>query len=355
MTTTPAPPAGGSAGWPTWRQATERALYGPGGVFTHAGGPRAHFATATSAGPALAQALVGVVRHVDAALGHPPRVDLVEAGAGGGDLMARLVPLLPDDLARRVAPCVVERSPAPPGWPDSWPWQPRMPARIRGLVLAVELLDAVPLDVVVATPDGPRLVLVDPRTGAERAGPPPTGPDQAWLARWWPLPPAGAGQRAEVGSPRDRLWAELVGAVSQGLLIAVDYGHQRDERVSGRWQEGSLAAYRAGRAVPVVPDGTADVTAHVAIDAVAAAGVAAGAGVTWLGRQRAALRAVAAGGVPGVVGDGGLGDLAARAGWAQLCDPVGLGAFYWLAQGVGMSLPGALSGAEHAGAAPITT
>ena len=54
-----------------------------------------------------------------------------------------------------------------------------------------------PLDVAELTPDGPRLMLVDPGTGAERPGPPPAGADQAWQRRWWPL--RQPGERAELG------------------------------------------------------------------------------------------------------------------------------------------------------------
>jgi SAM-dependent MidA family methyltransferase len=55
--------------------------------------------------------------------------------------------------------------------------------------------------------------------------------------------------------------------VERGLAIAVDYGHTR----SGRPVGGSLRSYRDGRSVPVLPDGSRDVTAHVAVDSVAAA------------------------------------------------------------------------------------
>jgi SAM-dependent MidA family methyltransferase len=95
-----------------------------------------------------------------------------------------------------------------------------------------------------------------------------------------------------------------------------------------------------------VPDGSRDLTAHVALDACAAAAAAtAGATGTLLTTQRAALRAL------GVHGTRPPRELAsadppaylaalARAGQAaELTDPGGLGGFGWLVQSVGVPLP----------------
>ena len=153
---------------------------------------------------------------------------------------------------------------------------------VTGLLVANEWLDDVPLDVVEQTTDGPRLVLVD-ADGAESLGPPPDPADRAWLDRWWPL--AEIGDRAEVGRPRDDAWAAAVGRIDRGVAVAIDYGHE----ATGRPVGGTLAGYRAGALVPPVPDGRANLTAHVALDSVAAAGRAAGAGDTRLDDQRTAL------------------------------------------------------------------
>jgi hypothetical protein len=72
-----------------------------------------------------------------------------------------------------------------------------------------------------------------------------------------------------------------------------------------------------------VPDGSCDLTAHVAMDACAAAGLAAGARTSRLLRQRDALRHL---------------DVTS----AELTDDAGLGAFWWLVQSVGCDLPGPL-------------
>ena len=113
--------------------------------------------------------------------------------------------------------------------------------------------------------------------------------------------------------------------------VAVDYGHVRADRP----RDGSLRSYLAGREVPVLPDGSRDVTAQVAVDAVAAACD----GVVL--RQREALTAL------GVTAERPSLQLAGtdpaaytvalerstRA--ADLLAPGGLGDFYWVVSGVG--------------------
>ena len=148
---------------------------------------------------------------------------------------------------------------APPSLPPGIAWHHDVPAEFDGLLIAHEWLDNVPCDVVELDDDGDvRLVLVDPETGDERLGDPI---DSAWLDAWWPL--TEPGERAEIGERRDEAWAEAVEAVT-GLAVAIDYGHLTDDRPP----YGSLASYRDGQEVDIRPDGSRDVTAHVAVDAV---------------------------------------------------------------------------------------
>ena len=131
--------------------------------------------------------------------------------------------------------------------------------------------------------------------------------------------------------------------------LAVDYGHLRATRPPG----GTLAGYRAGRQVPPVPDGSCDLTAHVAVDAVAAAG-----GAPYrLVSQRAALRGLGVDGARPPLGraatdpGGYLRALAAASAAAELTDPAGLGGHWWLLHPVGVTLdPDIL--AEPAAGAP---
>jgi SAM-dependent MidA family methyltransferase len=69
-----------------------------------------------------------------------------------------------------------------------------------------------------------------------------------------------------VGTTRDEAWADVVRRLVRGVAVAIDYGHTRDSRPA----LGSLRSYRDGHEVDVLPDGSRDVTAHLAVDAVAA-------------------------------------------------------------------------------------
>jgi len=320
-----------------WRLATEAALYGPGGFYRRSD-PAAHFRTSVHASPLFAGAVLALLDRVDAALGRPDRLDLVDVGAGRGELLTGVAAGAPTALRRRLRLTAVERSARPARLPAPVEWSAGIPP-LTGLLIANEWLDNMPVDVAERDAGTDRLVLVDPVTGEEAPGPPVSGADAAWLTRWWPLTVAGS--RAEIGAPRDVVWAEAVGQVRRGLAVAVDYGHRTTDRPS----LGTLTGFAAGRQVRPVPDGSTDITAHVAVDAVAAAGAQAAGQPARLLRQRAALTAL---GVTAARPDRALATTdptaylraLATAGQAgELLDPTGLGAFWWLLQPVGISLP----------------
>ena len=327
----------------------DRALYGAGGFFRRPEGPAAHFRTSVHASPLFAGAVLRLLREVDDALGSPDPVFLVDVGAGRGELLAGVLAALGDDpggdsLAGRLRTVAVELADRPAGLPARIDWLPHPPSGVRGLVVANEWLDNVPCDVVEIGPDSvPRLVEVA-RDGTEHLGARPDDSQQAWLECWWPGWDAGEpGRRAEIGLMRDAAWARTVASLEAGVAVAIDYAHAVDSRP----RYGSLTGYAAGRQVPPVPDGSTDLTAHVALDSCAAA---AGHLAGWYRAldQRTALRRL------GV--DGRRPDLAtaasdplgyvralSRAGAAaELIDPAGLGGFGWLVQGVSVPRLGSM-------------
>ncbi|WP_422737271.1 SAM-dependent methyltransferase [Micromonospora sp. WMMD729] len=395
-----------------WRDAMSRALYGPDGFFVAGAGPADHFRTSVHASPAFATALLRLIAEVDSALGHPSRLDVVDVGAGRGELLMSLLvavgvsgepahsgrsglipawsgpPETPTpaaavrrssdepspvarrrSLAERLRFTAVEYAQRPENLPEEIHWTTEVPDGITGLLIATEWLDNVPLDVAVQTSDGWRYLLVEPSTGVETVGGPVSGADLDWLTTWWPGPAssrgadrgetggptstdgtAGSGsgfrathssdyRRAEIGRPRDEAWADAVRKISRGLAVAVDYGHLRD----GRPVDGTLTGYRGGRQVPPVPDGSSDVTAHVAMDSVASAGATVARCSYSLSSQREALRALGAdGGRPplslaGTDPAGYVRALAAASAVAELTDPAGLGGHLWLRQPVGIA------------------
>ncbi|MFE2548445.1 SAM-dependent methyltransferase [Streptomyces sp. NPDC059355] len=307
-----------------WKEAMEAALYGPDGFYVRPGGPgpAGHFRTSVHASPLYAGAVARLLRWVDAELGHPPELDLVDVGAGRGELLTGVLGALPAEVAGRVRAVAVERAERPAGLDGRIRWAAEVPQGTAGLLFANEWLDNVPLDV---AQDG-HYVLVD-REGTETRGPAVAGEDRAWLERWWP----GAG-RAEIGRGRDEAWAGAVRSVSRGLAVAVDYAHTRDARPP----YGTLTGFRAGREVAPVPDGSCDVTAHVALDACAAAGAV-------LVSQREALALLGVSGARPPLALASTDPAAyvralARAGEAaELTARGGLGDFAWLIQPVGVA------------------
>jgi SAM-dependent MidA family methyltransferase len=246
--------------YPTWKQAWDTALYGAAGFYRRESAA-AHFRTSVHASTLFAEAVARLTR--EAGLD-----TVVDIGAGRGELLVAL---------HRIDPGLqllgVEVASRPAGLPRTVAWTTALPEDVEGVVVANEWLDNIPCHVVEVDADGvPRVVHVDPDTGEEALGQPITHASvpasvRGWLERWWPVDRLGPGARAEVGTTRDAAWADVVRRVSRGITVAVDYGHRLEDRPAA----GSLASYRHGARVDVVPDGTRDVTAHVAVDTVAAA------------------------------------------------------------------------------------
>ena len=326
-----------SGGFLPWSAAMDRALYGPKGFFRHGAGPAAHFRTSVHASPLFATAVLQLLRETDAALGHPPRLSLVDIGAGRAELLTSVAHQLGEDpLWARLHLVAVELADRPEDLPDWIEWVPRPPKGISGLIIANEWLDNVPCDVVELGPDGrARLVEVAP-DGSEQLAAEPNNSQQAWLECWWPTWRIGeVGERAEIGLMRDAAWAETVAALDEGVAVAIDYAHAVDSRPP----LGSLTGYAGGRQVPPIPDGRRDLTAHVALDACAAATQHVADWTRTLD-QRTALNRL---GITGTRPDlstaasnplGYLRALSRATSAAELTDPAGLGAFAWLVQGV---------------------
>ncbi len=288
--------------------------------------PEQHFRTASTTGAALAQLIVALLER------HSEIQAIVDIGAGGGELLTQLAVLRP-----RLGLAAVDLRARPSTLPGSVAWvrdrwdvqQHRWlgpAARLLEaldrptLVIASEWLDDLPAVVAQRVGNSWQEVLVD-ESGRESFGTALAADDGDWLRRWWPT-----GRRAEVGATRDRAWAALVDAVqsSGGLALMIDFGHFTSTRPG----PGSLAGYRSGRSVPPVPGGQVNLTAHVAIDAVRAAGEARGARTLRCARQLDIVRDSA----PPPSSSDPVADLAGRSHRAALAVPQGLGTHWWLLQ-----------------------
>jgi SAM-dependent MidA family methyltransferase len=304
---------------PTWKQAWDAALYGADGFFRRES-PAAHFRTSVHASPLFARALVTMTR--EAGLD-----TVVDIGAGRGELLTEMHRLDPG-----LELLGVEVASRPRGLDRSIAWTTGLPEAVEGLMVANEWLDNIPCHVVELDDDAvPRVLHVDPDTGRESPGRPLTHASVpssllAWIEQWWPVDGGEPGRRLEVGTTRDAAWADVVSRLRRGLAVAVDYGHLREDRPP----YGSLASYRDGHLVDVLPDGSRDVTAHVAVDSVAARTDAV------VRRQRDVLHDL---GVHGTRPDLSLAEedpsaylqgLSAATEAAELTAEDGLGAFWWV-------------------------
>jgi SAM-dependent MidA family methyltransferase len=321
--------------WRSWRSAWVDAAYAPDG-FWSTEQPGDHFTTAVGVGPLVAQAVVGLVPEGVRAL--------VDVGAGDGRLLTALVGLVDlGELVPDVTLVGVDRRPRPARldprirWVvDHWDveagrWTGGGPAAWAAgvpLYVAHEWLDDLPVPVVEQHAGAWREVEVD-GSGRERRGAAVGDADRAWLARWW-----ATGGRAEVGRARDVAWAALVRAATArgGRALAVDYGHLAARRPA----DGSFAAYGRGRRRTPVADGSVNLTAGVAVDALAQAGATVGAATLLRERQADVLGRVQLGAkVEPLDGMDPLRSLVRRSERAAVTDPARWGDLWWLLQGAG--------------------
>ena len=235
------------------------------------GDPYRHFATDIAGSEVIVPLVQELLATAGDYAGGPLAV--IDVGSGAGGLLKRLA--LEGTDARLIG---IDLRVRPPGLDPGIEWitgdarQVTSDLRgIRGVVVAHEFLDDIPCEAVEADEDGrPRRILVDPISRQLLLGELLDDPaDLAWLKEWWPV--TRPFMQAEIGSSRDDAWAAITGMLDAGAAVAIDYGHTRAERVAGTWDGGTLVGYRDGRVVTPVADGSCNLTAHVAIDSVAAA------------------------------------------------------------------------------------
>lgn len=288
-----------------WSVAWEQAAFGPVGFYSHGAGarlgPARFFRTSVHVGAVFHRAIAQLLLEVDARLGSPAQLDLVDVGTGRGELLVGVLDALPHDVASRVRAVAVDVHQPTPDLDGRIAWitgraPDAVPRGLRGLVIAHEWLDDIAMDIVEVDDHGiERLVLVE-HDGTEHLGP-ALGDDagwagwglsaeraREWLGRWGGGPhDVEAGARRELGMTRDDAWGDVASRIDAGTALAIDYGYRGPPR-------GTLTGYHLrGHEVRPVPDGTVNLTAHVAVNAVAAA---AGVPLSRISLQRDSLAAL---------------------------------------------------------------
>jgi SAM-dependent MidA family methyltransferase len=316
---------GGALPFPRY---VELALYAPGlGYYsgpTPKLGAAGDFVTAPELSPLFGRCVARQCAEVLDALGGG---DILEFGAGTGSLAAETLLALDalgstprrylllevsGPLRARQARTLAARAPA---LADRVQWLEALPAaRFDGVVLANEVVDAIPFHRVRREPDGVSELYVGLAGGrfAWQAGP-PSSPSLAQRMRQVEeglgsaLPP---GYQTEVAPAREA-WVRTVGGLlRRGAVIVIDYGYPRAEYYHPQRREGTLACHyrHRGHPDPLALTGLQDITAHVEYTSLAEAGVEAGLTVAGFASQADFL-----------LGNGLLDELAAGGGdWDRL-------------------------------------
>ena len=282
----------------TFARFMEIALYDPARGYYRGAvarpGRAGDFLTAPEASPIFGRTLARFARAVHAAIGAPATFTIREHGAGTGALAAPLVEELiaagdgPASVRYLVAEVEPARVEAVRGALAGGERADRERvaveaddgAAIDGLVIANEVLDALPTHRVVGRAGELREILVDvaPDGGlVDREAQPSTPALAARLAADRVV--LADGQAAEICLAVDG-WIERAAAgLHGGVLLLIDYGHPADELYDPRRRTaGTLATY-LGHTVgedPYRAIGHQDLTAHVDVTAVSAAARRAG-------------------------------------------------------------------------------
>jgi SAM-dependent MidA family methyltransferase len=279
---------GASGGAIPFARFMQLALYAPGLGYYVAGkhkfGAAGDFVTAPELGSVFARCLARQCRQILVALGGG---DILEAGAGSGilasDLLGELESLgrLPEhyfilelsaelrarqaETLRRKAPHLQERV----------HWLDALPSRFNGIVIANELLDAMPVERFKVTATGVNQLHVacddDRFTWREKPA--------ALSIRTRIEPLALAPDfTSEVNLQAEAWVRSFADILSHGVLLLIDYGFPRAEFYHPQRTRGTLMCHYRHRAHhdPLILVGLQDITAHVDFTAMAGAGTESG-------------------------------------------------------------------------------
>lgn len=342
----------------------EGGYYGSGAAVI---GPGGDFATSPSLGDdfgaLLATQLADWLGTLQASGG---TLSVVDVGPGEADLsvaLAEALPALCAGFADRLELVLVEHNPGmqrrqqarlagcttlPVRW-SSWEELQRHP--VQGVLLAHELLDALPVDRLIWHEQQLRLQTVALNADMRLQLDSVELPDalRSAIASWTAetgcaMPPPGAadGWTSEWHSALPAWMAQASDALSTGWLLVIDYALEAARYYTPRRSEGTLITYRQQRAGadPLTHPGQLDITAHLCIESVIVAAVAGGWSALDQRRQGEALLALGLAQrlhalqalPPTQLSDA----LQRREALLRLVDPMALGDFRWLLFGRGV-------------------
>ena len=287
-----------AGGWISFADYMGAALYAPGLGYYASGtrkfGAGGDFVTAPEMTPLFGRALSRQIAEVLAQTGG----DIIELGPGTGRLAAdvlgelaernkmpasyKLLEVSPELRARQRAQLASEV----PSLLPRVEWIAVLPERWRGVIVANEVLDAVPPHLIVrrrgewyergvAMNDG-RMTLVDRPLS-----------NRALRNAAQSLYPAGDDYVSEINPAAQALVRSLAQRCDAGVLLLIDYGFPAGEYYHPQRDSGTLMAHYRHRALadPLFLPGLVDLTVHVDFTAIAHAGASAGASVAGFTTQ----------------------------------------------------------------------
>jgi SAM-dependent MidA family methyltransferase len=286
-----------AGGWIDFARYMEMALYEPGLGYYSAGarklGEGGDFVTAPEVAPVFSRCLAGQCAEVLAALGGG---EVLELGAGSGVMAAAMLAelgslgALPSryrildvsaDLRERQRATLAA---AVPGLLDRVEWLDRLPEGFEGVVVANEVLDALPVDRFTWRGGEARALGVAAASGRFEWAEAPAGPAllaaveeiRRDCAADWP-----GGYSSEVNTGLAAWLAAVADSVRRGVLLFVDYGLPRREYYAAERGSGTLLCHFRHRfnEDPFARPGLQDITAWVDFTAVAEAAERAGLGL----------------------------------------------------------------------------
>lgn len=279
-----------AGGWIPFARYMELVLHAPGLGYYAAGsikfGAEGDFITAPEMTSLFGRSLARCCAEVLAALGGP--ADLLELGAGSGKLArdllmeldrlgmlpARYLILEPSaELAERQRRLLAT---LPPALAARVSWLDHLPEDFTGIALGNEVLDALPVHLLLRRGDDflERGVVVTPNGFGWEDRPCRDG-DLIARAAALVLP---EGYLMEIHRAAARLVHTLAQRLRRGLLLFLDYGFGRAEYYHPQRAAGTLMGHyrHHAHADPFLWPGLSDITAHVDFTAIAEAGAAAG-------------------------------------------------------------------------------
>ena len=270
-------------GWLPFSRFMEMALYESGMGYYSAGahklGSGGDFTTAPELTPLFGAAICSTLMPVLEGLkqkGIPTRI--LEFGAGTGKLAASILMRLNDlgmsldhyDIVE-ISPDLAQRQQNQIGntitqlhLPTQCEWLSKLPNNFAGIILANEVIDAIPCDVIIyengiwywhgVTINGDKL--------AWKKG---SAVDKSLLSEKLLSGPFSEGYMTELHSPANAWMQEVASHLDVGLFLTFDYGFPESEYYHSQRQAGTLMAHHRHHAIqdPFYLPGLCDLTTHV--------------------------------------------------------------------------------------------